>query len=312
VKRFGAVDVGTNTVLLLVADVDDEGKLLPIHELERTTRLGRGLASTGRLHPESLTKTLETLDTYRAVCDRLGVDEIHIVGTSALREAQNGDDLVNAVERRFGLTLRTISGVEEARLSYLAVEREMGSGRPLLVLDIGGGSVEFIVGEEGSLLSVHSLSVGAVGLTETFLRSDPVTEEEFSAMTDHIIRNLADVTLPRPTKAVGLGGTITTLSAVQEGREGFSSQEIHGTRLSRHEVDRQVVLYRARTVEERSYIAGLPGERADVILAGAAILVQALSILDLEEVTVSCHGLRYGLLYAATEDQSIEKSGKSC
>ena len=311
-KRFGAVDVGTNTVLLLVADVDDEGKLLPVEELERTTRLGRGLGSTGRLHPESLTKTLETLETYRAVCNRLGVDEIHVVGTSALRESQNGEDLVKAVERRFGWTLRTISGEEEARLSYLAVEREMGSGRPLLVLDIGGGSVEFIVGQEGSLLSVHSLSVGAVGLTETFLRSDPVTEEEFGSMADHITRNLADVALPRPTKAVALGGTITTLSAVEERRKGFSSHKIHGTRLSRPEVDRQIALYRGKTVEERSHIPGLPSERADVILAGAAILVQALSILDLKEITVSCHGLRYGLLYAATKDRSIEKTGNSC
>ena len=311
-KRFAAIDVGTNTVLLLVADVGDGGKLSPVQDLERTTRLGRGLAATGRRHPESLSKTVEAIDAYLAVCDRLRVDEIRIVGTSALREAQNGDDLANAVERRLGVTIRTISGEEEGRLSYLAADREMGPGRPLLVVDIGGGSVEFIVGQEGSVLELHSLSVGAVGLTETFLRSDPVREEEFGSMMDHITRNLAPVALPRPTKVVGLGGTITTLSAVQKGDNRFRPPEIHGTLLSRQEVHRQVLLYRGKTVEERCHIAGLPSERADVILAGAAILLQTLSILDLEKVVVSCHGLRYGLLYAATLDRSIEKTGKSC
>jgi len=312
VKRFAAIDVGTNTVLLLVADVGDGGELLPLQDLEMTTRLGRGLAATRRLHPESLSKTMEAIDAYLAVCDKLGVDEIRIVGTSALREAQNGDDLVNAVERRFGLILRPISGEEEARFSYLAAEREMGPGRPLLVVDIGGGSVEIIVGQEGNLSDLHSLNVGAVGLTETFLTSDPVREEEFGAMMDHIIRNLAPVALPRPTKVVGLGGTITALSAVQRGDNLLNPSEIHGTLLSRQEVYRQVLLYRGTTVEKRCRIAGLPSERADVILAGAAILWQTLSILDLREVVVSCHGLRYGLLYAAILERSIEKTGKSC
>jgi exopolyphosphatase/guanosine-5'-triphosphate,3'-diphosphate pyrophosphatase len=312
VKRLAAIDVGTNTVLLLVADVGENGRFFPVQDMERTTRIGRGLAATGRIHPESLSKTVEVIEAYLAVCQDLGVHDVHMVGTSALREAENGVDLVNIVQRRFGVTVRIISGEQEAGYAYLAAERDLGKGHPLLVVDIGGGSAEIIVGEGENIRAYHSLNVGAVGLTETFLRSDPIREDEFQSMVDHITRNLRTLAFPHPTKVVGLGGTITTLSAVHTGNECFDPARIHGSLLSRDEVRRQVLLYRGKTLAERCQIPGLPRERADIILAGAAILLEVLKIIEVEELVVSCHGLRYGLLYAAARDLCIEKSRKSC
>ena len=311
-KRLAAIDVGTNTVLLFVADVGEDGNLLPVQDMERTTRLGRGLAATGRIHPEPLSKTVEVIDAYLAVCEDLRVDDVHIVGTSALRDAQNGVDLVNVVEERFGVNIRIISGEQEAGYAYLAANHEMGPGHPLLVVDIGGGSAEIIVGEGENILDHHSLTVGAVRLTETFFRSDLIREDEFQSMMDNISRNLRTLALPHPTKVVGMGGTITTLSAVHKGNERFDPARIHGSLLSLDEVRRQVLLYRGKTLAERCQIPGLPRERADIILAGASILLEMLNILGVKELVVTCHGLRYGLLYAAARDLCIEKSWKSC
>jgi len=310
VNRLAAIDIGTNTVLLLVADIGEDGGIFPLRDMERTTRLGRGLAETGRLHPESLAKTLQVIDTYLTICRGMRVDQILMVGTSALREAENTDDLLRPVHQRCGLTIHIVSGDQEARLSYLAAEEEMGRGSPLLVMDVGGGSVEFIVGRKGEIFDLYSIDIGAVGLTETYLKSDPVTDGEFEQMIDHITGNLRSLAITAPKQVVGLGGTISTISAVHKGNQCFDPSLVHGSLLCRRDVDQQVLLYKRTSLNERLRIPGLPAERADVILAGAAILLEAMNMLGLEDIIVSCHGLRYGLLYAAAHRQCIEKSEK--
>ncbi len=312
-KRLAAIDIGTNTILMLVADITEDGKLFPLKDLERTTRLGRGLAGTGHLHPDSLSKSYEVIDGYLTVCRDMGVDKVIMAGTSALREAENTKDLLNFVQERHGLTIQILSGEEEARLSYLTVEREMGGDSPLLVLDIGGGSTEIIIGDRGWISVLHSLDLGAVRLTERFLRSDPVAEEEFQQMMAHIFRELRSLAITPPKRVVGLGGTISTLSAVRLGKKQFDMSVVHDTSLSVADVEQQVLLYKRKTQEHRLQIPGLPRDRADVILAGAAILLATMKVLDFECLTVSCHGLRYGLLYAAVaKGARIEKAEKSC
>jgi len=296
--RIAAIDIGSNTILLLVADVGEDGRVHPVREVERTTRLGRGLAKTGHLHPEALKESLGVIDDYLAMSKVLGVDRILIVGTSALRQADNAGDLVDSVEHLYGLEIRIISGLEEARLSFLAVDKEMGRGAPILVIDIGGGSVEFVLGEGGRISHLESLHLGAVALTETFLLSNPVSQEEFRQMTDHIASNLRRLTFTPPEDVVCLGGTATTLAAVRVGARGFDPSLLHGSLLSYREVARQVSLYRMMTREGRLGIPGLPEERADIILAGAAILLEAMRFLGFASFKVSCHGLRYGLVYA--------------
>jgi len=297
---------------MLVADIGEDGRIFPLEDMEQTTRLGRGLSETGCLHPESLAKTLEIVDTYLTNCRRMGVDRILMVGTSALREAKNAVDLLRSVQNRCGLTIVIISGEQEARLSYLAAEKEMGHGSPLLVMDIGGGSVEFIVGRQGRISYLESIDMGAVRMTERFLKSDPVTDEEFQEMTHHLELKLTSLTLKPPNRVVGLGGTITSISAVHRGSACFDASLVHGSVLCRNDVEQQVLLYRSTSLDERIRIPGLPRERADVILAGASILLGAMKMLALEDIIVSCHGLRYGLLYASAQGDCIEKMGKSC
>lgn len=311
-KRLAAIDIGTNTILLLVADIGEDGKIFPLRDMERTTRLGWGLVETGRLHPESMEKSLQVIKHYLSVCRRMEVERVLMVGTNALRTATNSDDFVNSVHRCSKLRVQIISGEEEATLSYLAVEGEMGQGSAILVLDIGGGSVELIVGKSGQISDFYSLDIGALGLTERFLKSDPVVEGEFRQMADHISQKLCSVAIKPPKQVVGLGGTITTISAVQRGKNRFDPSLLHGSLLSHEDVNQQVLLYKRMSQNQRCCIPGLPRERADVILAGAAILLGVMNILGFRRLIVSCRGLRYGLIHASASGQCIEKGGKSC
>lgn len=305
-RRLAAIDIGTNTILLLVAGVEGHGRIIPLQDVEQTTRLGRELAKTGRLHPDALEKTLQVIDGYVDMCRSMDVDEILMVGTSALREAVNADYLLHFVHRRYGLRIQIISSDEEARLSYLSVDKEMGRNAPLLVLDIGGGSTEFVLGKKGRISDLYSLEIGAVRLTDRFLVSDPVAEEEFQQMMEYTARKLQCVAITPPKQVVGLGGTITTLSAVHMGKSRFDPSLFHGSSLCRGDVNQQVLRYKGMTQAQRLQIPGLPRDRADVILAGATILLAAMDNLGFRHITVSCHGLRYGLLYAATREQCVE------
>ncbi len=311
-SRLAAIDIGTNTILLLVADIGEDGRIFPLRDLERTTRLGQGLAKTGRLHLESIERSLHVIEHYLNVCRGMGVERIFVVGTSALRTAANSNDLVNSVYHRFNLTVRIISGEEEASLAYLAVQREMPQGSALLVLDIGGGSVEFILGKDGRICNLYSLDIGAVRLTERFLKSDPVADGEFEEMADHIAHKLRSLVIKAPKQVVGLGGTITTISAVHWGKNRVDPSLLHGSLLTHEDVNRQVLLYKRMSQDQRRRIPGLPRERADIILAGTAVLSAAMNILGFRRLIVSCRGLRYGLLHTSASGQCIEKGGKSC
>lgn len=312
VTRIAALDIGTNTILLLIADLDERGEISPIREMERTTRLGQGLTQTRRLRSDSIRASLRVIHEYLALCKNLNVDRVRLAGTSALREAQNADEFVDAVYRRSGLRVEILSGAEEARLSFLAVQRDLGRGEPVLVLDIGGGSTELIEGRGEDVTKVYSLDLGAVRLTERYLLSDPAKDDEFGHMTDHITETFRCLSIHPPPLIVGLGGTITALSAVRFGENPMDPARIHGSALWRHDVEQQVLVYRRTTLCQRLRIPGLPQERADVILAGSAILLGAMETLGFDRLRVSCRGLRYGLIYAAFQGEHIEKGEKPC
>jgi exopolyphosphatase/guanosine-5'-triphosphate,3'-diphosphate pyrophosphatase len=311
-NRLAAIDIGTNTILLLLADIAKDGTVFPLREMERTTRLGRGLAVTGHLHPESVKKSLQVIKDYVKLCNDMGVERVLVAGTSALRQAENEDEFLDSVHSYCGLAVQILSGEEEARLAYQAVEREMGQGSPLLVIDIGGGSVEFVVGKRKRVSELCSLDIGAVRLTESFLRSDPIAETEFQEMIDHIMHSLKALTFTPPRRVFGLGGTITTISAVRKGKNPSDPSRLHGSSLFLRDVSEQVLLYKTMTRRQRLEIPGLPQDRADIILAGTAVLLGAMKTLRFDRLTVSCHGLRYGLIYAATSEEHIEKGRESC
>jgi exopolyphosphatase/guanosine-5'-triphosphate,3'-diphosphate pyrophosphatase len=242
---------------------------------------------------------LQVLSQYLEQCQTLGVQKIFAVGTSALREARNSREFLNKVKERLGLSIEIISGEEEAQLSFLAVARDLKKIEELiLVVDVGGGSTEFILGRGDEIIQWTSLPLGSVRFTETFLHSDPVQEEEWDRMEKEIRKWLMNIPHPQGTfSMVAVGGTATTLASVEQGLEKFNVEKIHHFDLKRKALRNQLSLYRSKTMSERRKIEGLSPARADVILAGGAILYRAMEELNCPFVLISCHGVRYGLLY---------------
>lgn len=267
------------------------------------TRLGEGVDRTRRIGADGEDRTVQALKSYLARCRDLGVNEIVAAGTSALRDAQNAENFKLRLQQELGLDLRVLSGEEEAAYSYLAVQRGLALGeKEVLVVDVGGGSTELIWGKAGALHRSVSLELGSVRLTERFLTSDPVRDEEYAEIT-----RVVDVELEplrrgwqgegRFHAMVGIAGTFTTLAAIEKGLVRYSHSEVHGSRLSRAEVQRQIELFRKRSVAERRRIPGLEPKRADVILAGAALIDRIMAFFHIDEVAVSDQGIRYGLLH---------------
>jgi exopolyphosphatase/guanosine-5'-triphosphate,3'-diphosphate pyrophosphatase len=297
-KRTASIDIGTNTILLLIAEVD-QGRIKPLFEMETVVRLGERIHESGVLLKEAMSRGLRTLSQYLERCRAMEVQEIFAVGTSALREAKNSADFLKLVEAELDLSIEVISGEEEAQLSFLAVTRDLEeTGKTFLVVDIGGGSTEFILGMGDQIRQWTSLPLGSVRFTEQFLRSDPVRDEERQEMEREIRRQL--VNIPRtkePLSMVAVGGTATTLASVEQGLNDFIVERIHNFVLKKEGLRNQLLLYRAKTIEERKKISGLPIARADVILAGAAILYLTMEEVQCPSVLISCQGVRYGLLY---------------
>lgn len=297
-KRVASIDIGTNTILLLIAKVE-EGKVNPLFEIETVARLGEGVQKNGILLKEAMDRSLQTLAQYLKWCQELEVQKVFTAGTSALREAKNSEDFLNLVKEKLDLPIEVISGEEEAQLSFLAVAKDLGKVKePILVVDVGGGSTEFILGKGDQISQWISLPLGSVRFTEEFLRSDPVQEEEWEKMERKIQEYL--VTIPHsqePISMVAVGGTATTLASVEQGLEDFIAEKIHHFVLGKEALKNQLLLYRSKTIDERRKISGLPIARADVILAGGAILYLAMEELKCPSVLISCHGVRYGLLY---------------
>ena len=297
-ERLASIDIGTNTILLLIAEVE-EGALKPLLEKETIVRLGEGVQKNGILLEEAMERGSQTLDQYLKECQKMGVQRIFAAGTSALREARNSDHFLERVEEKLNLSIEIISGEEEAQLSFLAVTRDLKEPRkPILVIDVGGGSTEFILGRGDRITQWVSLPLGSVRFTEQFLLSDPVHEEEWENMKRQIHKLLVRIPHPKePFLMVAVGGTATTLASVEQGLAEFILEKIHHFGLGRKALKSQLDLYRSKTIEERRKIPGLFPARADVILAGGAILYWAMEKLECPSVLISCHGLRYGLLY---------------
>ena len=301
-KRSAFIDIGTNTVLCVIADLRETGRFRVLDDLADIAGLGRGVDRTGLISAAGEQRCLNILTSYRKRCDSLGVEEIFAVGTSALRDAQNSAEVRTQLGATLGAEIRVISGEEEAAYSFLAVQRGLSLTGELLVIDIGGGSTEFIRGNESGVTKALSLNLGSVRLTERFLRSDPVGAEEFADLTSAIDSELAVLEKHWPDLAVattwvGIAGTFTTMAAVEKELTRYSHSMVHGSHLTRVEVQRQVQLYRSKTLAERKTIPGLEPKRADVILAGACLIDRLMILFGARQLIVSDQGVRYGLLY---------------
>jgi len=305
-KRVASIDIGTNTILLLITGFG-RGKIKPLFEEETIVRLGEGVRERKRLFQEAMERGLETLARYMARCRQMGVEKTYAVGTSALREAKNAATFLNRVKKELGLEIEIISGEEEARLSYLAVTKDLKETKKLtLVVDVGGGSTEFIVGKGDRILKWVSLPLGSVRLTEEFLLSDPIENKEENRMLRKTERFLSGIPHPRSSfSMVAVGGTATALASVEMGLKSFIPERIHHFVLRKEALGKQLSLFRSKTIEERRKIQGLSPARADVIFAGGMILYRTMEELECPDVMVSCHGVRYGVLYKKIMDDGL-------
>lgn len=296
--RVAAIDIGTNTVLLLVAEKRD-GKLVAVEEHATITRLGQGVDKTRTLAPEAVERTNACLDEYAEIVRRLGVTRTDVVGTSAMRDAGGGEAVRAHVKARFGVEARTISGDEEARLTFGGALSGLSlpDGR-VVVFDIGGGSTEVVDGDRTTraIAFAHSYDVGSVRLTERHVKSDPPTDEERVAVSRTASDAFASVPASvRGAPVVGIAGTVTTLAAVSLGMSTYDGSRVHGHVMALSELERVVDMLARVPLEQRKTIAGLEPKRADVIIAGGLVALAFLRHVGAPSVVVSDRGVRWGL-----------------
>jgi len=298
-RRFAAIDVGTNTVLLLVAERRGTG-FAPLAERAEITRLGRGVDRSGRLDPAAIRETVEVLARYAAEARSLGAEGIACVATSAARDASNGEEFFSGAERAAGVRPEVISGEEEARLVYESAWRDFG-GPALAVLDVGGGSTEFTWGDGPAPRGRLSLQVGAVRLAERHPVADPPGAAGLAvlrAAAAEALRPLAGAGAARAgARLVGGAGTEPTLAAVEQALPAYDAERVHGSALSLDRIEALLGRMAAMPVEARRRLPGMEPKRADVIVAGCVLVLEAMHATGFDRLTVSDRGVRWGLLH---------------
>ncbi len=297
--RVAVVDIGTNSTRLLLADVADG----TVGELVRdsiVTRLGEGVDATGRLGDAPQQRVFDALDAYAAAIEQHGgADMRTAVMTSAVRDSANGDEFAAAVRERYGLEGRTLSGDDEARLMYLGATTGRAAGGPLLVIDIGGGSTELVVGEHGAVDFHVSTQAGVVRHTERHVHSDPPQPGELDALAADA-RSLIDAGVPttvrdRAVAAVAVAGTATSCAAIDLELDPYDPAAVEGHRLSRARLEELRVRLAAMPLAERREVTGLHPDRAPTIVAGTIILLEVLSAFALDGVEISERDILWGV-----------------
>lgn len=300
--RIGAIDIGSNSTRLLLADVEN-GAIDEISRDSIVTRLGDGVDGAGALNQAAIDRVRDALDVYSGEIALAGCDRVGGVATSAVRDASNGAEFAAQTGAEFGIPLEVIGGDREAELTFLGAssgEAIAGSGRSLVV-DIGGGSTEFIVGEDGTLLFHVSTQLGAVRQSERHLLSDPPTQAELGALTaeaGQIIESSVPEEFRSVARGVGVAGTPTVLAAVDQALVEFDPWKVHGYAITTEACREMLGRLAALPLAERRDVTGLHPDRAPTIVAGAAILLATIDVFGLSEVVVSEHDILYGLALA--------------
>lgn len=304
---LSSIDLGTNTCLMLVARPQQDGSLEPVADFATVVRLGEGVDRNRRFGEAAMERTLLCLKRYSSELRALGGDPANTeaVATSGSRDSANREEFFSRVKSETGFQFRLLSGDDEARFTHLGGLLPGMAPSGTAVIDIGGGSTELKVERDGKMSGL-SVDIGSVRFTERYLRSDPVTDDEFwkaQAEVDAAIERSGLLvwkrSSPRDLRLCAVAGTATTLAAWFLGLEKFDAHRIDGLALTRGDLHRQVEDLKWRTVEERMQLPGMEKGRADVLLAGALILWRMMELLGFESVTISTRGLRYGVLLGA-------------
>jgi exopolyphosphatase/guanosine-5'-triphosphate,3'-diphosphate pyrophosphatase len=302
VERVAVIDIGSNSTRLLVADVGD-GRVTPVERRSTVTRLGRGVDLSGQLAAEAIEAACAAVDPYVATLEELGAEKVDAIATSAVRDATNGSAFVAELRERFALSARVLDGEEEARLTYLGAASETAPTVPTLVIDIGGGSTEMVVGE-GRHIDWHvSLQAGVVRHTERHFVHDPPTPVELEALATDLrgLIEAARAGAPVADAGIAVAGTPTSLAAIELELEPYDPRRVHGHVLELRSIQRMLSLLASTPLEQRTQIRGLHADRAPTIVAGVVTLVEAMRAFDLERITVSEHDILYGAAIALSE-----------
>jgi exopolyphosphatase/guanosine-5'-triphosphate,3'-diphosphate pyrophosphatase len=297
--NVAVVDIGSNSTRLLIAERDD-GRIRELHRESQVTRLGAGVDADGRLRDDAMQRVYDTLDRYRAEIDARDCEAAVAVLTSAVRDSANGQEFADTIRDRYRLEPRVLTGDEEARLTFLGAtsERDPDDRQPTLVLDIGGGSTELVIGA-GHTVEFHvSTQAGVVRQTERHIDTDPPTDDELRALGADVRSIIADAVPPDRRRgvqhAIGVAGTATSLAAIAQRLDPYDPERVHGYRLPRDEARRILGELAAIPVAERREVPGLDPDRAPTIVAGVVIFLTVLDLFGLEEIEVSEHDILRG------------------
>jgi exopolyphosphatase / guanosine-5'-triphosphate,3'-diphosphate pyrophosphatase len=300
------VDIGSNSIRLLIADKTDDGQITELDRQANVTRLGQGVDKSNKLADEAIERTYKVLADYAKRIDDHECDERIAVLTSAVRDSDNGQEFAQTIEQRYGLTPYVLKGDEEARLTYLGAtsERDPADTTPTLVVDIGGGSTELIVGAGPELRFRVSTQAGVVRQTERHLPDDPPTQTQMDALAEDVRKILADIVPAEIRTAVKRGiavaGTATSLAAIAQHLDPYDPEKVHGYELSTDECDRILGELSAMTLEQRRRVPGLHPDRASTIIAGVLIFKEVVRIFGLTKIEVSEHDILRGAALGLT------------
>jgi exopolyphosphatase/guanosine-5'-triphosphate,3'-diphosphate pyrophosphatase len=302
--RVAAIDLGTNSTRLLVADVDD-GNISDLARETRITRLGEGVDERRRLLPGPIARVRNVLTDFRRTAESLGAERTLAIATSAIRDAENGEAFLGEVEWSYGFATRLLSGHEEALMTFRGVTSERPLDRGTVIVDIGGGSTEFVAGGRDGIRWHDSLDIGSARLTERYLHSDPPTPDELDAATAAVRALLAErvpTELQNDTlSAMGVAGTLTSLAALALGLEEYDRERVHGSELTAQALEEQLRRLASVPLEERRRIRPLDPDRAPVIIGGSLIAREVLVFFGLDKLEISERDILDGAALAAAE-----------
>ena len=306
---LASIDIGTNTVLLLIARIDNDGTIVPLLDEQRLPRLGEGVDASKHLSREAMHRVLAVLHDYRLLCAHHAAEKVLVVGTSAARDAYNRQEFAHLIQKEFGWELEVLSGNDEAYWTYRGALSGIDAIERATVVDIGGGSTEITVGTRRTILHTVSLDVGSVRLTERFLVADPPTPAQIEAAITAVEEELAKAQSFefRHSTLVGVAGTVTSLAILAQGLEAFSFAAVANYRLPFERVDhlfKQLCGMSSEEIRQRSRV--MEG-RSDVITAGTLILREVMAHYDFKEIIVSERGVRYGIALREWERWKHEK-----
>jgi exopolyphosphatase/guanosine-5'-triphosphate,3'-diphosphate pyrophosphatase len=304
--RYAVLDLGSNSIKCVMAETSSRGVRL-LHEESIGTRLAEHLIDTCELRPEAMARTLTALRTIRARAEKLGIEKFRAVATSAVRDSRNRREFLRAAREVLGFPVRLLSGTEEAETIFAGVMADPHwRGKDLFILDIGGGSAEWVQGWHGKMEKRISLPLGAVRLRERFLHEYPVVPDTAALLVETIRGQISHPLGPYslgPRRLVGTGGTITCLVAIQKKLALFDSRKIDHTSLTIEQVRALLRSFTGRTLDQLRAVPGLPPKRADLILPGTAVVLATMEVLGARRLHVSVRGLRYGVLTAAISEE---------